>query len=72
MKIVERTKKKLIEELEKKNIIVRCHYSEEELRNLVSDWNISPTYKTNIPQPGWSGKAKYMLQVKTELIIIIL
>lgn len=66
IKVVEKTKKELIEELKKKKFIVRGHYSKDELRNLASDYGISLTYETDILQSGWVGKAKGMLQVLYE------
>ena len=67
VKVVEKTKKELIKELNKKKFIGSGHYSsKDELCNLAFHYDISLTYITEFLQSGWVGKAKSMLQVLWE------
>ena len=65
-KVVEKTKKKLIENLKEKKFVVRGHYSKDELHKLAEDYKIPLTYQVDVIESGWCGKPKGMLQVLWE------
>ena len=65
-KIVEKTKKKLKEELKTKGHIVRGHVSKNELERLAGEYDIELTGEIEVIEEGWLGKPKGLLQVLYE------
>ena len=65
-KIIEKNKKKLMEELKQKVFLVRKYYHKEELQEIAQKYNIDLTYNHQQVIEGWVGRPKGMLQVLWE------
>ena len=65
-KVIEKTKKKLKEELKAKGYIVRGHVKKEELERLAGEHGVELTSEVEVIEEGWCGKPKGLLQVLWE------
>ena len=66
VKIIQKTKKQLLEELKGKGFLVRRHYGKEEIHELANNHQIELTYSEDEMIDGWMGRLKGMLQVLWE------
>ena len=55
IKVVEKTKKNLIENMKEKDFIVRGHYSKDDLHKLAVDYNTPLTNQVDVIEPRQCG-----------------
>ena len=66
VKIINNTKRQLLEELKEKGFLVRKYFPKEEIHELANNHQISLTYEQQEVLEGWVGKPKGILHVLWE------
>ena len=65
-KILNKTKKMLVEEIKRTGYKIRGHLSKDELERIAKEKNIALTYEFSVKKEGWMGKPKGLLQILWE------
>ena len=66
VKVLDKSKKMLLEEIKKTGFQVRGYYSRVELEKIAQEKHISLTYNHHVREEGWINKPKGLLQVLWE------